>query len=107
MSDGDSDGGECDPHASKSPMSDGDSDEGECDPHASKSPMSVVDSDTEDSEKEIYPDRNPDDGTSESATTLIMPGVKRTVLFPPSPPAIPDVPSPPPIDDDMSSEEED
>ena len=70
--------------------------------------MSVGDSDSEDSDEEVYPDRNPDDGTSDSSTTLILPGVKRTLVFPPSPPVAPCVPSPPHIDDDdMSSDQED
>ena len=80
-----------------------------CDPNASKSPMSAVDTDEESGESEseecldpaLMDDRNPDDlpdtHSTESGTTLILPGVKRTVLFPPTPPA----------DEPMTSDDED
>eukprot|EP00435_Cladocopium_sp_Y103_P048336 s3204_g14.t1 len=73
------------------------SDANACDPMASKSPMSVVDSQEDESgesksEECVDPalvfDRNPDDlsdsPTTESGTTLVLPGVKRTLVFPPT-----------------------
>ena len=83
-----------------------------CDPNASKSPMSAVDSQESAGESEteesldpaLVFDRNPDDlsdspdtPTTESGTTLILPGVKRTLYVPP----------PLPPDDLMSSDDED
>ena len=79
-----------------------------CDPNASKSPMSAVDSQEDESgeseseecvDPALIHDRNPDDvsdfsTTDESGTTLVLPGVKRTHVFPPTPPA----------DEPMSSE---
>ena len=79
------------------------------DPNVSKSPMSAVDSQEDESgesesEESLDPapihDRNPDDMSdspgTESGTTLILPGVKRTVYFPPTPPE----------DESMSSDDE-